>query len=520
MAKKLNKECYAAIDLGASSGRVVIGYLQDDKIKLEEIYRFDNIQQRHNNHDCWDMPMIEKNIINGLAECKKKGFQPKTIGIDTWGVDFVCIDKDGKMIGDAVAYRDSRTDGIMDETDPMSFNEIYKRAGIQKLAFNTIYQHVALRRESPEIYEKTDKFLMIPEYLMYRLTGVMMAEYTNCSTTSMLNTMTFDWDEEIFEAYGFDREKFLTPQMPGEIVGPLKSNIAKKIGYQATVVLVATHDTGSAYLAIPSSLGNSANLSSGTWSLLGCENKSAITNKFAQDANFTNEGGYQKRFRFIKNIMGLWMIQCVKRELNCIDYVEDSEEDIAFSSESSIERFAKLKYLLPDVQMKDYSFPDLIQEAKNEIFFSSVVNVNDDRFLSPKSMIEEIQNACRDNKFPVPKTVGQLINCIYNSLSLCYVRELNTLSFIMGEPIVTLNIVGGGCQDDFLNQSTANVTRMTVFAGPVEGTSLGNLGIQFILDKKIKDLGELKKMIRNSFEIKEYEPFTYESSFGKLTNDA
>lgn len=518
MAKKINKDCYAAIDLGASSGRVVVGYLKDNKIQLEEIYRFDNIQQRINKHDCWDMPMIEENIIKGLAECKKKGFQPKSIGIDTWGVDFVSVDKNGNMIGEAIAYRDSRTDGIMDEKDPMPFSEIYKRAGIQKLSFNTIYQFIALRRESPEIYEKTDKFLMIPEYLMYRLTGKMVAEYTNCTTTSMLNTVTCDWDEDIFEAFDFDRDKFLTPQMPGKVVGPLKKEIAKKIGYQTTMILVATHDTGSAYLAIPSTRGNSANLSSGTWSLLGCENKSAITNKFAKDANFTNEGGYEKRFRFIKNIMGLWIIQCVKRELNCIDYVEDTQEDVVFSNESSIERFAKLKYLLPDVQMKDYTFQDLINEAKKAIFFGSVVNVNDERFLAPKSMIEEIQKACRDNKFPVPKTVGQLMNCIYNSLSLCYVRELNTLSFIMGEPIVSLNIVGGGCQDDFLNQRTANITGMIVYAGPIEGTSIGNLGIQLIADGKFNNLGELRHAIRDSFEIKEYEPFTYSDTFGQFDN--
>lgn len=249
--------------------------------------------------------MILDNIIKGLAKCPKKGFKPKTIGIDTWGVDFVAIDKKGNIIGDAVAYRDSRTDGIMEETEPMTFDEIYARTGIQKLAFNTIYQFVALRREQPKVYEKADKFLMIPEYIMYKLTGKKVAEYTNCTTTSMLNAKTCDWDDEIFEKYNLDKSKFLKPQMPGKNLGPVTKKVADAIGFKPNMILVATHDTGSAYISIPSEDTNSANLSSGTWSLLGCELETAITNKFAKDANFTNEGGYKQQFRFLKNIMGL-----------------------------------------------------------------------------------------------------------------------------------------------------------------------------------------------------------------------
>lgn len=502
----MNKDCYAAIDLGASSGRIVVGYIKDEKLILEEIYRFDNIQKRSNGHDCWDLPMLENNIIKGLAQCPKKGFQPKTIGIDTWGVDFVAVDKNGSIIGDAVAYRDNRTDGIMDEKEPMTFDEIYSRIGIQKLPFNTLYQFVALRRETPEVYEKAYKFLMIPEYLMFKLTGKMVAEYTNCSTTSMINAKTYDWDDEIFEAYNLDKEKFLKPEMPGKIIGPVTKEVAKKIGYQTDMALVATHDTGSAYISIPSTDKHSANLSSGTWSLLGCVLKEAVTNKFAKDANFTNEGGYSKNFRFLKNIMGLWIIQCVRRELNCVDYVENQ---MGSAQENSIERFTKLKYMLKDVKMQDYSFQDLIDEAKKAMFFVTCFDVNDDRFLAPKSMIGEIQSACKEANLPYPKTVGQLMTCIYNSLAACYLKEMDTLSFLIEHPITSLNIVGGGCQDDYLNQITANVTGVDVYAGPVEGTSIGNIAIQLFIDKVIQKPEELKALLNKSFKIKKYEPFQY-----------
>ena len=490
----MNNECYAAIDLGASSGRVVIGYIEGDNIQLKEIYRFDNTQVRKNNHDCWDINKLETEILKGLKACKGHGFCPKSIGIDTWAVDFVPVDKNGNAIGDCVAYRDERTKGIMDENDVMTFDEIYSIAGIQKLQFNSLYQYIALKRENPEIYNKTYKFLMVPDYFAYVLCGIMSNEYTNCSSTSMLNAKTCQWDKTIFEKFQLDVNKHLEPTMPGKTLGKTLPWISEYIGYEADVVLVATHDTGSAYLSVPAKNENSVYLSSGTWSLLGCEIFDANTNDEARLANFTNEGGYEKRYRFLKNIMGLWIIQCVRRELNGVSYVEGSTENV------------DLNNVLTDVEDKEYSFVDLSDEAHKYRDFDAEINVNDDRFLSPKNMTIEIINACKENNQSVPQTVGQLMQCIYVGLANCYRAEIKNLENILDKKMTSLNIVGGGCQDEYLNQLTANATNLDVYAGPIEGTSIGNLGVQMISDKKFNSLEDLRKSIFNSFGIKTFKP--------------
>lgn len=492
-----NSNCYAAIDLGASSGRIVVGYIEAGKLILKEIFRFDNIQIRINGHDCWDLDMIENNILKGLSFCKKSGYIPKTIGIDTWGVDFVGIDKSGKVVGNPVAYRDKRTEGIMDESYPMTFEQIYRRCGIQKLEFNTLYQMVALKRQNQDIYNRTYKFLMIPEYLMYKLTGKLVSEYTNCSTTSMINVESCDWDKEIFTKYAFDKDKFISPSMPGFIIGPVTEEVSKKIGFKPNVVLCATHDTGSAYLSVPSNDKNSAILSSGTWSLLGCINDHAITVEAARNANFTNEGGYQKKFRFLKNIMGLWIIQSVRRELNGVDYVEGKEK-----SNCSI----SLKDIFKDYEDKQYSFLDLANAARKSSYFTCCFDVNDSRFLSPNSMIQEVLSACNDINQQVPTTIGELMNSIYFSLVSCYKTEIEQLSNITGISFDSLSIVGGGCQDDYLNQLTSDILNIDVYAGPIEGTSIGNIGVQLISNDAVDNLNDFKNIIRKSFEINKYSP--------------
>ena len=490
----MNTECYAAIDLGASSGRIVIGYINNDQIKLDEIYRFDNIQIKINNHDCWDLDMLEKEILNGLKTVKAKGYIPKTIGIDTWAVDFVPIDKDGNVVGECVAYRDDRTLGIMDESTPMTFDEIYNIAGIQKLQFNSLYQYVALKRENPEIYENTYKFLMVPDYFAYKLCGIMSNEYTTCSSTSMLNAEKCTWDETIFKKFDLDINKHLEPQMPGQILGKTLPEVSEYIGYESDIVMVATHDTGSAYLSVPAQNDDSVYLSSGTWSLLGCENLVANTSSEARLANFTNEGGYEKRYRFLKNIMGLWIIQCVRRELNGISYVEGSNESV------------NLNNVLNDVEDKEYSFVDLSNEAQKYNDFHAEIDVNDDRFLSPKNMTLEIINACKENNQDVPQTVGQLMQCIYSNLSMCYKKEIKNLENVCKKKFKAINIVGGGCQDAYLNQLTANTCNIDVYAGPIEGTSIGNIGVQMIVDNKFENLKSLRNCIFNSFDIKTFNP--------------
>ena len=305
---------YLAIDIGASSGRHILGTVQDGKIHVEEIYRFDNGQVRKNGHDCWDVEKLVASIKEGIDEAMKS-HTIASIGIDTWGVDFVLLDEKGEPCSDAVAYRDTRTANadIEIEAQVMRFEELYSRTGIQKTSFNTIYQLWALKKDHPEQLEKAAHFLMMPEYLNYRLTGNIVHEYTDSSTTALLDAAKKDWDFDLIDKLGLPRRIFGKLEMPGATVGEYRG---------VKVVLPAMHDTASAYLAVPARDDNAVYLSSGTWSLLGVENTMPITSLESCSANFTNEGGAWGRYRYLKNIMGLWMIQSIRRELNAVEYVE------------------------------------------------------------------------------------------------------------------------------------------------------------------------------------------------------
>ena len=503
MSVNTTSDCYAAIDIGASSGRVVIGQLEDGKIKLSEVHRFDNIQVRENGHDCWNIKMLFSEVIKGLAKCKECGFEPKTIGIDTWGVDFVLLDKNDELLGSAVAYRDERTTGMYKKADRIiSPEEVYRKTGIQRQPFNTIYQLLALQGEHPDQLENAACFLMIPDYLNFLLTGVKANEYTNASTTSLLNARTQNWDESILEAFNFPKNMFCDIVMPGTVLGQVKKDIEEQIGYSTTLIAPATHDTGSAYLAIPARDEDAVFLSSGTWSLLGVEHEGPITSDASRFQNFTNEGGYELRFRFLKNIMGLWMIQSVRRELNGVSYVEGNDEhpsEAAIDAETS-EVFATFIH-----ENKEWSFPDLIAAAKAEESFCAQVNVNDDRFLSPASMIEEIRLACYETGQPVPQNVGELLRCIYVSLSNCYAESIAEMAALTGRNYSSINIVGGGCQDEYLNILTAKACSLPVFAGPVEGTSLGNLAVQMLHNGDFDNLESVRNAIATSFDVVRFE---------------
>ena len=305
---------YLAIDIGASSGRHILGHVEDGRIVLEEMYRFDNKQVHKNGHDCWDMDNLWSGILGGLKACKEADKIPQTIGIDTWAVDFVLIDKDGNPVGDAVAYRDGRTkdaDKLVDKIIPAQ--ELYARTGIQKQLFNTIYQLMALKEEHPEQLEKAETMLMIPDYFDYKLTGVMKQEYTNATSTNLVYAASKTWDYELIDMLGLPKKLFGELSMPGTIVGNLTEEIQKEVGFDATVILPATHDTGSAFLAVPARDDKAVYLSSGTWSLLGVENEEPICTEDSWKENFTNEGGAWYRFRYLKIIMGLWMIQSIRR---------------------------------------------------------------------------------------------------------------------------------------------------------------------------------------------------------------
>jgi rhamnulokinase len=468
---------FLPIDIGASSGRHILGTVKEGKIALEEVYRFENGQIRKNGHDCWDIEKLVASVKAGIDVAAAKA-PIASIGIDTWGVDFVLLDADGALCSDAVAYRDTRTAGADAEIerDILSFADLYARCGIQKTSFNTIYQLWALKKEHPEQIEKAAHFLMIPEYLNYRLTGKIVHEYTDSSTTSLLDAAKMDWDFELIEKLGLPRRLFGKLEMPGAKVGDYNG---------IPVVLPALHDTGSAYLAVPARDDKAVYLSSGTWSLLGVENDKPITTRASCEANFTNEGGAWGRFRYLKNIMGLWMIQSIRRELNGKTYVEGR------SGEATAEALARLS----DYEKgHDYSFGELSMIARGENNYTITVDVNEQRFMNPDSMIGEVLAAAGEEGTP-PATIGELMQCVYKSLAACYADAIRTLSDITGKTYTSLNIVGGGSKDGYLNALTAEATGLEVFAGPTEGTAIGNLIVQMIAGGEFKDLAEARAAI-------------------------
>ncbi len=478
---------YLAIDIGASSGRHILGHVEDGKLVLEEIHRFDNKQVHLNGHDCWDMDNLWSGIVDGLKACKAAGKIPDTIGIDTWAVDYVLLDGNGDQIGDAVAYRDNRTEGmdaVVDAIVPRP--ELYAKTGIQYQTFNTIYQLMALKREHPEQLEQAEALLMIPDYFNYRLTGVKKQEYTNASSTNLVNAAEKKWDLELIARLGLPTKLFGELSVPGTVVGELTPEMQAEVGFNATVILPATHDTGSAFLAVPARDDKAVFLSSGTWSLLGVENEIPITTEDSRAENFTNEGGAWYRYRYLKNIMGLWMIQSIRRELNGVAYVEGKTSKYASG--------------------RTYSFPDLIAEAKGAADFPSMVDANDDCFLAPDSMIDAIKDSCAKSGQPVPQTVGEIMQTVYSSLAMAYENGIAALEDMTGKHYTSLNIVGGGCQDMYLNQMTANATGLPVFAGPVEGTAIGNLIVQMIAGGEFTSLQQARDAIKNSFDIKEVTP--------------
>ena len=478
---------YLAIDIGASSGRHILGHVENGKMVLEEMYRFDNLQVHRNGHDCWDMDNLWNGIVGGLKACGAAGKIPATIGIDTWGVDYVLLDENDHVLGDAVAYRDSRNEGMdLEVSKVISPEALYARTGIQKQPFNTIYQLMAQKLECPEQVANAKRLLMVPEYLNFLLTGEKKSEYTIASTGSLLDAHKKEWDRELIDLLGLPQDIFGELHMPGTVVGELLPQIQTEVGYNATVILVAAHDTGSAFLAVPAKDDNAVYLSSGTWSLLGVENETAITTEKSRRANFTNEGGAWYRYRYLSNIMGLWMIQSVRRELNGVSYVAGKDNRVATG--------------------KKWSFPDLIAEAEKEEGFAAVVDVNAPCFLAPESMIQAIKDECARTGQPVPETVGQIMQCVYASLSQCYRDAIHALEGLTGRRYTSINIVGGGCQDGYLNRRTAQATGLTVYAGPVEGTAIGNLLVQMIEAKEFENLQAARNAIRASFEIKEVNP--------------
>lgn len=451
---------YLAIDIGASSGRHILGSVENGKIVLEEIYRFENGIENKDGTLVWDIEKLFESVVAGIAECKKIGKIPASVAIDTWGVDYVLLDKNLNEIMPAVAYRDSRTEQSLKAVQEIvSQAELYGKTGIQQQNYNTIYQLYADKQSGK--LNNAEHFLMMPEYLSFKLTGVIKREYTNASTTNLVNANSKDWDFEIISKLGLPERIFEPLHMPGTVVGELKEDIAKLVGFNTEVVLCPSHDTASAVAACPID-NESVYISSGTWSLIGAENDYPVLSEEALAANFTNEGGIEYKFRFLKNIMGMWLFQNIRKNIG-----------------------------------KTLTYDEMMHLAE-ESDFSELVDPNDQRFLAPENMVEAVREALGKPELPL----GDVLACVYNSLAHSYDRAVREIEGISGKKIKAINIVGGGSRDMFLNRLTSKVTGKKVFIGLMEATATGNLMSQ-IMYKNGMSLSEARELIKNTFNVKE-----------------
>ena len=451
---------YLAIDIGASSGRHILGFNENGKIKLEEIYRFENSIKNENGVLTWDIESLLNEVINGIKTCKAIGKIPQTVAIDTWGVDYVLLDENKKEILPCVSYRDSRTQDVAFSKDfPLSQNEIYSKTGIQYQAFNSIYQ-LWCDKKSGKLKD-AKHFLLMPEYLSFKLTGVIRNEYTIASTTSLVNAGSKTWDKEILDALGIDSSIFSNISEPCTALGEFTDEIQKEVGFNAVVTFAPSHDTASAVAACPID-DESVYISSGTWSLIGTENTYPVLTEEAQKANFTNEGGVEYRFRFLENIMGMWLLQNIRKNLD-----------------------------------KKYTYDEMMYMAEKSSF-DRTFDPNLQSLVAPDNMIYEIRKALGDEELPL----ADVLKSVYLSLAKSYDRALKRIEAISSKEIKNIFIVGGGSKDKYLNRLTAEVTGKTVVTGLSEATALGNIISQIMFDKKIS-LAEARQMIRNSFDIKE-----------------
>lgn len=466
---------FLAVDIGASGGRHILAHMEDERLCLEEVYRFDNGMNKVFGKLLWDTERLFKEIKNGMKQCLKLGKVPFSMSIDTWAVDYVLLDKHARILGDTYGYRDHRTDGMDTELKKiMSEEELYKKTGIQKNLINTIYQLMALKRSQPGLLDEAKTFLMLPDYFGFLLTGNMSSEYTNATTTQLVSPLDQNWNKELLSELGFPEDIFLHLSMPGTSLGNLSKDVREEIGYDTEVILCSSHDTASAVMAAPDTKGQGIFLSSGTWSLIGIESEKPIISDKSRIANFTNEGGYGGKYCFLKNIMGLWMIQSVRHETN-----------------------------------DKYSFGKLCDMAEECIDFPSRVDVNSDDFLSPDNMTKAIKSYCRKSGQKVPESIGEISTVIYQSLADSYGRAVSEIEDCTGRTFNAVNVIGGGSNAAFLNQITADSTGKTVYAGPGEATAIGNLLAQMINKGVFKDLTKARECVKSSFDLKKFEPGKY-----------
>jgi rhamnulokinase len=475
----MSKQVYLGIDLGAESGRVMAGVWDGKRIVLEEVHRFSNGGVWIGETLRWDVLRLWAEIQNGLAiAAKKHGDEIVSIGVDTWGVDFVLLDKNDEMLGLPYTYRDARTRGMMEAAfGRVPKDEIFASTGSQFMEINSLYQLLALQKCNPNLLAAADRFLMIADWLNWFLCGSRVVEFTNASTTQCLNPAKRTWAYEMLRKFGLPEKIFGELVQPGMMLGTLRESVANRTGLRRVNVIAApTHDTAAAVAGVPTANTGKANwayISSGTWSLLGIESQTPLLSKSVLDANLTNEAGIDSTWRVLKNIMGLWLVQQLKR---------------SFESRG-----------------KTFDYAELVRLAAAEKT-TSIIDPDDSRLLNPPDMAVAIQTCCREKGQPVPQTEGALVRCALESLAGKYGEVLHKLEQVSGEKIDCLHIVGGGSRNDLLNQLTANRCQRCVIAGPVETTVLGNLLTQLRANGEIGSLAEMRDIVRASSDVRTFHP--------------
>ena len=491
-----DKKYFFAVDLGATSGRTIIGSINDSKFELEEVTRFPNNLIVQGGHYYWDIYALYFEIVKGLKEVARRQLDIVSIGIDTWGVDFVFIGKDDAILRNPRAYRDPITFAAMDDylEHVVAKRDVYDVTGIQFLNFNSIFQLYAMRKEDNAAFNHAKRILFVPDALSWMLTGEEVCEYTIASTSQLLDPRTKQLDERLLASVGLNRGKFGRMVNPGERIGVLTEEMQQLTGLgPVPVIAVAGHDTASAVAAVPARNERFAYLSSGTWSLMGIETKDAIINDLSYERNFTNEGGIEGTTRFLKNICGMWLYERCRQEW-------------------------------PE-EVRKLSHPELQGQAMTVESFRSLINPDDQMFAAPTSMIKAIQKYCSNTNQPIPETPAEICRCIFDSLALRYRQVFQWMQEFAPFKLEVLHIIGGGSLNKYLNQFTANSTGATVLSGPQEGTAIGNIMLQAKAAGLVKDIWEMRQIIANSIELVKYEPADkaqWEAAFDKylkITNN-
>jgi rhamnulokinase len=471
-----NAKHFLAFDLGAESGRGILGRLDGSRLSLEIIHRFPNGAVRTLDALHWDVLRLYSEMLQTLRRCAAQHGALDGIGVDTWGVDFALLGRGGVLLGNPRHYRDPYTEGIMEQAFArVPRAEIFRHTGIQFMRFNTLFQLLALQRDRSPLLDMAETLLFMPDLFHYWFTGIKVNEYTDASTSQMLDANTRNWSHELIRAFALPSQIFGTLIQPGAVLGPLRPSIMQETGINAaSVIAPASHDTASAIVAVPASVPSWAYISSGTWSLMGVECKQPLVSEAALEANFTNEGGVGGTIRFLKNIMGLWLVQECRR---------------AWERAGTV-----------------YSYDELMRQAEMAAPFVSLVNPDDPSFLLPANMPAALADFCRKTGQPAPDSVGATVRCALESLALCYRWVLERLETLTGQRAEVIHIVGGGSQNALLNQFTAEACNRPVLAGPVEATAIGNVLVQALGAGVLGSVTDAREVVRRSFEVRTFTP--------------